>query len=178
MSASHRPFELEYLDAAGKKIETAGGGSSSSQIIQGLRGDLANVRKIRVRKFLSGHRVVLHLPGLPELPPGNQNVDNLFRVRAPMLKFEREYEQAEYIRRITQMDLAHISTPNLPSGTYPRWFTNATPVEVLEDYALIMGVPGQLYANPEKLVIERGQLPWPLELREKLHKLWGKITGP
>lgn len=171
----HKPFDLEYLDAAGKKVETAGGGSSSGQIIQGVRGELANVKKIRVRKYLSGHRVVIHLPGLPGLPPENHNVDNLFRVRAPMLKFEREYEHAEYIRRITQMDLAHISTPNFPPGTYPRWFTNATPVEVLEDYAHVMGVPGQLYANPEKLSIEKGVRPWPLEMQEKLQKLWKKL---
>ncbi|MGV3755241.1 MAG: hypothetical protein ACO1QS_07655 [Verrucomicrobiota bacterium] len=177
-NAQHKPFELEYLDAAGKKIETAGGGSSSGQIIQGLRGELANVKKIRVRKYLSGHRVIIRLPGLPELPPENQNVDNLFRVRAPMLKFNREYEQAEYIRRITQMDLVHVTTPNFPPGTYPRWFTNATPVEVLEDYATIMGVPGQLYANPEKLAIEKGFRPWPMEAQEKLQKLWKKLRGP
>jgi hypothetical protein len=177
-TANHSVFELEYLDAAGKKIETSGGSSSGSQILQGVRGELAAVKKIRVRKYSSGHRVVIRLPGLPGLPPENQQVDNLFRVRAPLLRFDREYEQQEYIRRVTQLDMVHISTPNLPAGTYPRWFTNATPVEVLEDYAHVMGIQGQLYVNQEKLLIEKGKLPWPLEAQEKLLKLWKKLRGP
>ncbi len=177
-SASFNVFELEHLNAEGKRIETAGGGSSGGQIIQGVRGELADVKKIRVRKYTQGHRVVIRLPRLPGVPPVNQKVENLFLVRAPMLKFEREYEQSEYIRRITQLDMTHISTPNLPAGTYPRWFTNATPVDVLEDYAQVMGVQGQLYVNQEKLLIEKGKMPWPLEAQEKLLKLWKKLRGP
>lgn len=173
-----RTFDLEFLNAEGKPCETGGGSHSAESILQFIRGDLADIKKIRVRKFSVGHRLVFHLPGLPGLPSGNQSVDNLFKVRAPMLRFDREYEQIEYVRRITQLGLGNFPYTNVPAGTYPRWFTNATPVEVLEDYGKLMGAQGDIYIDQEKLEIEVRKRSWPLEALGKVRDFWKKIKGP
>ena len=171
-------FEIEYLDINGKKLETAGGGSGGGQIIQSVRGQLADIHKIRVRKYRTGHRVIIQLPRLPGLPPENQKVDNLFLVRVPILKFNRQYEQEEYLRKMTQLGLPYIPSTNTAAMIYPRWLTNATTLQVLNDYAHMMGVQGQLYVNQEKLQIENGQRPWLMQLREKAQAVWEKLRGP
>jgi len=174
----HNAFEIEYLDSNGKKLETAGGSSGGGQIIQNVRAQLADIHKIRVRKYRTGHRVIIHLPRLPGLPPENRQVDNLFLVRVPILKFSRQYEQEEYLRRMTQLGLPYIPYTNTAAMIYPRWLTNATTLQVLDDYAHMMGVQGQLYVNQETLQIENGQRPWLMKLREKIQATWEKLRGP
>jgi hypothetical protein len=176
--ARQAAFVLEYLDAAGNKLETGGGGSSGSQIVQGVKSELADIKKIRVRKFRSGHRLIFQLPGLPGLPPPPQKMNNLFQVRASRLYFDSDWEQADYVRRITQLEMAHISKPGPPAGTYPRWLTNVTMEDVLKDYAQVNGLQGQLYVDQETLKIEQGAHPWPLQVKERLQKLWEKLHGP
>lgn len=176
--AAQAAFHFEYLDAEGKIIARSGGNTSNGELMQNVPCELAAIKKIRVRKFRMAHRVVIRLPALPGLPPENESVDNLFQVRAPLLKFTHQSEQQEYIRRMTQLDMSYLSSTNFPANIYPRWFTNATTAEVLEDYAQIMGVQGQLFVDQERLLIENGKLPWPLEMQRKMLKQWEKLRGP
>jgi hypothetical protein len=176
--ARQNVFEMDYLDAGGKVTTTAGGNWSGAEIIQNLRCELADVKTIRVRKFSAGHRFVFRLPRLPGLPPENQQVDNLFAVRVPLLRFDRDYEQAEYIRRITQLGMPSLSAPSLPPGTYPRWLTNATVAEVLEDYRQVMGVTNYFYVDREKLTIEKRDRDWLQEGLEETLKTLKKLRGP
>jgi hypothetical protein len=172
------PFDIEYLDADGKPLKTIGYSRSGSKILQGVEGEVQHIKKIRVRKYTAHHRVVIRLPELPNLPAANRNLENLFAARTPYLRFEREYEHEEFIRRIVQLESPHLTGPMLPPGTYPRSFTNATVMDVLEDYARVHGISGQFYVNQEKLSIEKGQRQWPDEVREKLVKLWKRLSGP
>ena len=176
--AAQSVFHIDYLDAEGKEIDSAGTSWSGAQIIQGKKGTVADIKTIRVHKYGRGHRLVFRLPYLPGLPPENQHVDNLFEVRVPVLRFDRDYQQAEYIRRMTQMSLPYISRQNLPPGTYPRLLTHATVAEVLEDYRQAMGVTNYFYVDQEKLTIEKGDRDWLQQVQEKVMKTWKKLTGP
>ncbi len=176
--AAQMAFQFEYLDAEGKPIAWYDMGSFRGELRHRVYSELAAIKKIRVRKYTRGHRVVIRLPALPALPTINQNMDDLFQVRAPLLKFESRQEQEEYIRRMTQLGFGFNPTTNPPTSIYPRWFTNATAVEVLEDYAKVIGVSGQLYVDQEKLQILKGKPSVLLEARENILKLWGKLRGP
>jgi len=175
--AAKTAFQMDYLDAEGKLFAWHDL-SLRFPLRHYVSGELAAIKKIRVRKYTRGHRVVIRLPALPALPTMNQNMDDLFQVRTPLLKFERRQEQEEYIQRMTQLVFGFNPTTNPPTSIYPRWFTNATPVEVLEDYAQVMGVSGQLYVDQEKLQIRKDDRSGALEVKEKLLKLWEKLKGP
>lgn len=176
--AAQTVFKIEYLDAEGKEIESEGSSWSGAQIIQRKKGAVTDIQTIRVHKYGRGHRLVFRLPYLPGLPPENQKVDNLFEVRVPVLRFNRDYEQAEYIRCMTQLSLPYISRPSLPPGAYPRWLTNATVAEVLEDYRQVMGVTNYFYVDREKLTIEKGDRDWLQQVQEKVKKTWKRLMGP
>jgi len=170
-------FQIEYLDANGKVIEAVDGEWAGSKLVANLQHKLADIKAIRVRKYRSGNRLVFQLPSLPGLPRENRQVDNLFKVRAPVLRFDESWKQADYVRRITQLETPLISV-SLPPGTYPRWFTNATPAEVLEDYGKVMSVKEDFHVNQEKLVLEVGKRSWPVEALGKVRDFWKKIKGP
>jgi hypothetical protein len=176
--AAQSVFQIDYLDAEGKEIDSAGTSWSGAQIIQGKKGKLADIKTIRVHKYGRGHRLVFQLPYLPGLPPENEKVDNLFEVRVPLLRFDRDYQQAEYIRRMTQLSLPYISRQNQPPGTYSRWLTNASVAEVLEDYRQVMGVTNYFYVDREKLQIEKRDRDWLQQGLEDTLKMWKKLTGP
>jgi hypothetical protein len=176
--AAQTTYEMEYLDAGGKAIGVSGGRSNAERTIIGVHCALADIKKIRVRKYQTCHRLVISLPYLPGLPPENQHVKNLFQVRAPLLRFDQEFRQAQYIGNVTQLEMPSLRSPNLLPHTYPRWFTNATAAEVLQDYERVMGVPEQLQVNQEQFKIEKGQQLWPFQVQEKVVKLWKKLTGP
>jgi len=176
--AAQSVFQIDYLDAEGKELRTRGGGWSGSEVIQGLECEVAEIKTIRVHKYRGGHRLVFRLPYLPGLPPENEKMDNLFAVRVPLLRFDRDYSQAEYIRRMTQLSMPYISRQNQPPGAYPRWLTNATVAEVLEDYRQVMGVTNYFYVDREKLTIEKGDRDLLRQMQEKVQKTWKKLTGP
>ena len=171
-------FEITYLDAENKPLNTSAGGHSSQYLFDAVYGDLAEVKKIRVRKYPVAHRIIYRLPGLPLGVPSNQKVDNLFQASVPMLRFDYEYEQKEFIQRVAQVEFGSFPRTNLPAGTYPRYFTNATVADVLKDYEKLMGAQGQAYVNQEKLQIEVGKRPWPLEALGKVQEFLKKIKGP
>lgn len=170
--------DMEYLDADGRKISLAGSGSSSANIFQSLPGKLSDIKKIIVRKHRNVHRLVFSLPYLPGLPPENDGAGNLFTVRVPVLRFDQAYEQERFLEDTAQLKLTYISKPPFPPNTYPRWFTNATVADVMEDYANLMQMQDQLYVDQQKLSIEKGRLPLPLLMKKKTLEFWKKIKGP
>lgn len=178
---SQSVFELEFLDTDGKKIETGAGNTYLSQEKHWLYCKKSEIKSIRVRKFTKAHRIVMSFPNLPGPSPANQVVENLFDVRLPLLRFDNEAEQEEYLERITQLSLYRFhtfSSPSLPSNSYPRWLTNATPVDVLEDFAQLQGVKGPFYVDQENLSIVEGSLPWLKQIKTKLDRLIEILKGP
>lgn len=171
-------FELTYLDAENKPLNTSAGGYSSQYLLDAVYGDLVDVKKIRIRKYPQAHRILYRLPGLPLGIPKGLKVDNLFQSKVQMLRFDYEHEQKEFIQRVAQVEFGNFPSTNLPSGTYPRYLTNATVADVLQDYEKLMGVQGQAYVNQETLQIEVGKKPWPLEMAEKIRKFVNKILKP
>lgn len=177
---SHAPsdklFELIYLDGSGKRITHSGSGGVYSDIIETVEARLEEIRTVRIMKYGGLHRVVIRLPGLPGLP--DEPVQNLFAVRAPYLQFHNNSEQLVYVLLITQLDMQWTSPCSAPSAAYPRFFTNATAADVLEDYARLCGAPGSFYVDQENLTIKQGQVPWLMEAKEKLERTWEKLTTP
>lgn len=176
--ASQTAFELEYLDASGRKIETGGGSSSSGQIMQWLKCKKADIKSIRVKKYASAHRIVLSFPYLPGPPPSNQEIENLFQVRVPLLRFNYEHDERDFIERVTQVKLHNFPYTSLPSGTYPRWLTNATPADVLETYAQLQGIASPFYVDQDDFTVRQGSLTWPMQAKTKIEKFIKKMKGP
>ncbi len=126
---------FELLDAQGKVLPGAGGGSSGAIRIVGLRGRAVDVKQVRFIVFTNHHRVVLTLPPIPNLPAEYQNVDNLFNVRIPRVNIEREYELRQLLEETTQMKFAHTSwQDDIPTNMFPMLRTNVTPAQLVAEY--------------------------------------------
>lgn len=174
---SYYGLEFQYLDQKGQWLATSSGGSSGNHIFHALPFAAADVKKIKVIKHLEAHRFVFHLLHLPGVLPGNEKVENLFNVRIPFVAFKRNYEQANYVQNMAQVDLASGMYNSVPSSSYPRLFTNTTPAEILADYEKLLNLKGELYVNQEKLRIEERQ-PLYLQAWSKVRSFWKKIKGP
>lgn len=126
---------VEILDAQGKEFEAHGGGTSGAIRVAGFRGRTADVDQVRFTVFTNHHRVVLTLPPIPNLPPEYQHVANLFDVRIPRVKVQREYDLQRLISDATQMKFAYTRWQSgMQTNSFPLDLTNVTPAQLVHIY--------------------------------------------
>jgi hypothetical protein len=131
--ASPLPFEIEFIGKNGKPLGGNGGGSSDNILVQGFDGFPEDCAEIVIKPYRKTKRIILQLSELPGLPEENRAVENLFRVRIPYLKVSSQWEMDTTISRLVQMNISAMGpSPTIPSGIYPRLWTNATAADLIE----------------------------------------------
>jgi len=126
---------FDLCDEQGNSFEGNGGGTAGGIRVVGLRANAPEVKRVRLAVSTNHHRVLLTLPPVPNLPAGNQPVQNLFDVPVPMVKFQTEYQLRDYIGQLTQMKFAYFSAGNtMPTNVFPMVLTNVTAADLLALY--------------------------------------------
>ncbi len=158
-SMSH-PIRIQFMDRAGKTIDSGGGMGSSSFVSRSIRAPLADVDKVVVDYFPEKERLFFLLDRIPGLPAENDHLQNLFDVRLPEVWVRDGSEFKDLLGGTLQMSFAP-SFPNtlFPPGYFPRVFTNATPKELLAEFSRNCAPPQYVSVRVSSNEIEIGRTP-------------------
>lgn len=126
------PFEFELLDAAGKALPEAGGGTSGSMAIKSVRARLSDVARVRLLYYPNQRRVLFRLPALPGLPAENADVANLFDLQLPYVSMRYEHDLQDWVQDVLQLKIDSTARPAYPTGAFPMAFTNATAADLFQ----------------------------------------------
>jgi len=168
--AHHLPLDLEAFGKDGRKLNNAGGSSSSRNLTKSIRASLDEVDHLRATVYKDVRRIVFELPGIHGLPAKNDEVSNLFDVRVPYLRIKTEWQFREAIEGLTQLRFGgRVPVFNPPPGYFPAEFHDVTAVELLDEYLAYGPKPQAVAIDEEK---RRFVLEPPL-----LERLGKKIGG-
>jgi hypothetical protein len=126
------PFDFELLDAEGKVLKSAGGGSSGTMVIKSVRAKLSEVATVRLLYYPNQYRVSFRLPALPGLPAENAKVENLFDLRVPYVSMRYQHDLEDWLEAVLQLKIDASRRPVYPTGAFPMSFHDATAAEVFE----------------------------------------------
>jgi hypothetical protein len=125
----------EGLDENGKVIDTAGGFGAGAFHSVGLKAHTEEVKQVRLNVFTNHYVVVIPIPAIPGLPPQNWQVRNLFAVRIPAVRLEREDDLRRLIGKVTEMEFVYPPFGDImPKESFPILRTNTTPADLLAEY--------------------------------------------
>ena len=171
-TASQIPVTFDFLDKDGQNI--SGGGGSTSGYIQENRLDqpLEKVALIQAKYRTNRYRIILHLPYIPGLPEQNKNIDNLFDVYIPYMKFNSSdrldaflYETLQLRRLKTTGQKPYSNSSQIQ---FPAVFTDITVRDIAKQYT----TGATLNADLEHEVLE---IKYPVPFLTKLKMLFYKI---
>jgi hypothetical protein len=144
------PIDFEFLNAAGKKLNSYRSGSSGHLLTSSIEGSLDDVKEIRLAHYPNVYRLVFTIPELPGLPEQNRNIENLFDVHIPYMYFRYEYDFQYQAGHLLQMNQQHFAL-TFPNGYFPTFRTNITPREMFLEMEKLLANPNlHLVADPEK----------------------------
>lgn len=128
-------FDCALLDAQGNESGSEGGRTFGGIRIVRLKDRAEDVKWIRFTAHTNHHRVVVRIPPLPNPPAASQSPANLFDVRVPLVKFDREYAIREFLGGLTQMKFRYPQIGDtMPTNLFPMSLTNVTPADLLAIY--------------------------------------------
>jgi hypothetical protein len=126
----------ECLDGSGAVINHSGAFGAGAIHSLGLKANKNDVKQVRLTVFTNHYSVILPVPPLPGLPPQNRQIRNLFNVRIPGVRLEREDDLRRLISSATETDFAYPPFGDImPKGSFPMLRTNTTPAELLAEYS-------------------------------------------
>lgn len=153
--ASKLPVDIEFLGADGKELPGPRGSGSSEQLLTAsVQARPDEVHEVRIKYYPNVHRLIFTLPELPGLPEENRNLDNLFDVHIPFMRFRYEYAFRQNIAELVQMSEPRFQF-NYPTNFFPATRTNTTARQLFHELAeMRANKQHQFVADPERNVIE------------------------
>jgi len=172
--ASHLPLDLDAIGKDGKKLNNAGGGSSSRYLNKSIRSALDEVDHLRATIYKDVRRLVYEIPAVHGLPVENDGLSNLFDAHIPYMRIKGKWEYRKAIESLTQLSFSgRAPVFERPASDFPIEYHNITPRELLEEYLAYGPGPQSVAIDPEthRFVL----VPPPLErLRETFEKIFKK----
>ena len=173
-TASKMPVTFDFLDSDGKLLRGRGSSTSGNIHNGGLKQPLEKVARIRARYRTQRQRIVIHLPYIPGLPEQNNEIDDLFDVRIPYVRFQGVDKLRNFLVATLQLQGISQTGPTPPNSInsirFPVEFSDTTVREVAKIYA----EGGNLKADIES---ERLRLEYPLPLMTRLKLFLEKMFG-
>ena len=171
-TASKMPVTFSFLDKDGQNL--TGRGSSTTGYIQENRLDqpLEKVTMIQAKYRTNIYRIIVHLPYIPGLPEQNKNIENLFDVYIPYVKFDSAGRIDDFINKTLQLQRSKTTgrkpSQNIQNSSFPIIFTDMTIRDIAKQYES----EATINANIENDVLE---IQYPIPFLTKLKMLFYRI---
>ncbi len=141
----------DCLDGNGAVINQASSFGAGAIHSVGLKANITDVKQVRLTLFTNHYTAVISVPPIRGLPAENQQVRNLFKVRIPAVRLEREDDLRRLIGGVTEMDFAYPPFGDIvPKENFPMLRTNTTPAELLAEYIRYMPRGFRLAVDEQK----------------------------
>lgn len=137
-TASEMPVTFNFLDKNGKELQNRGYSTSGYIHDIRLQQPLENVSAIQAKYRTNRYRIIVHLPYIPGLPEQNKNIENLFDVYIPYVKFGDSGRLNDFINKTLQLQrsetIGQKPTQNIQNSSFPIVFTDVTLYDIFKQY--------------------------------------------
>ena len=138
-TANQMPVTFDFVTKEGIKLRSGGNSTSGRFHDNTLHQTLDKVDLIQAKYRTNRHRIIVHIPYIPGLPEQNKNIENLFDVHIPYVKFDSENRLEEFLSDTLQLNWTR-TTGRKPLKieqkiTYPVIFSDVTLRDIAKQYA-------------------------------------------
>ena len=148
-------LQVSAIDKQG--VEHPFGSGFSSNVISSKYAQvrLSEITSFKITRFPNYRRFIFSLPYLPGYPEKNEEITNLLDTWIPYIRFKDEYEFAQVLERLTQMEVSMMNHGTIPPGSvsfFPKEFRNVTVRDILREWNVANPQTGvRVHADDYKL---------------------------
>ncbi|MFP4581324.1 MAG: hypothetical protein ACLFQ6_11390 [Candidatus Sumerlaeia bacterium] len=165
---------VEVLTTDGKVHDA--GGNRVGDVMKSTtfyRVKLEDIKSIRIVHRPNVYRCMIPVISSPGMPEENSQVDNLFDVRVPYIRFKSkwEFDDIHNILLVANTSYKNINSPEIPDTEFPMEFHNVTVEELYRKYV-------SYYPDPVTLSVDekdsRITISKPIPLKERIKEIMQK----